>query len=125
RRRAGPVWTGLTCLDSVSRNPLVQADPHRTRRFAAESVAKVACRWHNGPMVELKNFINGEYVAARGDTGFDLIDPATEASYGSSPVSGAADVDAAFTAAATAFETWGDTTPGERQLALFRIADAM
>ena len=36
-----------------------------------------------------------------------------------------ADVDAAFGAAATAFETWRRTTPGERQLALFRIADAM
>ena len=28
-------------------------------------------------------------------------------------------------AAATAFEVWGETTPAERQLALFRIADAM
>jgi betaine-aldehyde dehydrogenase len=78
-----------------------------------------------GRMAELRNFINGEYVAANGETGFDLIDPATEKSYGASPISGAADVDAAFSAAATAFETWGDTTPAERQLALFRIADAM
>src|SRR6187402_641830 len=74
---------------------------------------------------EIKNFINGEYVAARGDSGFDVIDPATEQTYASSPVSGAADVDAAFSAAAAAFEGWGDTTPSERQLALFRIADAM
>jgi acyl-CoA reductase-like NAD-dependent aldehyde dehydrogenase len=34
-------------------------------------------------------------------------------------------VDQAYQAAAAAFETWGDTTPGERQLALFRIADEM
>ncbi|MCU1415527.1 MAG: gamma-aminobutyraldehyde dehydrogenase [Microbacteriaceae bacterium] len=74
---------------------------------------------------ELRNFINGEYVEAKGDGSFDLIDPATEKSYGSSPVSGAADVDAAFGAAAAAFEEWGETTPSERQLALFRIADAM
>jgi betaine-aldehyde dehydrogenase len=74
---------------------------------------------------ELRNFINGEYVQARGETAFDVIDPATEQVYASSPVSGAADVDAAFTAASAAFETWGDTTPAERQLALFRIADAM
>ncbi len=73
----------------------------------------------------LRNFINGEYVDAKGDDSFDVIDPANESSYAVSPVSGAADVDAAFTAAATAFETWGETTPGERQLALFRIADAM
>src|SRR3954471_18599530 len=73
----------------------------------------------------LRNFINGEYVDAKGDGTFDVIDPATEAVYASSPVSGAADVDAAFAAAATAFEEWGESTPGERQLALFRIADAM
>ena len=73
----------------------------------------------------LRNFINGEYVEAKGDGEFDLIDPATEGVYGTSPVSGRADVDAAFEAAATAFESWGETTPGERQLALFRIADAM
>ena len=73
----------------------------------------------------LRNFINGEYVDAKGDGSFDVIDPATEKSYALSPVSGAADVDAAFAAAATAFEEWGETTPGERQLALFRIADAM
>lgn len=74
---------------------------------------------------ELRNFINGEYVAAAADAGFDVIDPATEATYATSPVSGAGDVDAAFSAAATAFETWGESTPAERQLALFRIADAM
>ncbi len=74
---------------------------------------------------ELRNFINGEYVDARSAAAFDLIDPATEETYGSSPVSSAADVDAAFAAAAAAFEEWGDTTPAERQLALFRIADAM
>ena len=74
---------------------------------------------------EIRNFINGEYVAARADSSFDVLDPSTEDTYAVSPVSSAADVDAAFTAAATAFETWGETTPGERQLALFRIADAM
>ncbi|WP_411701357.1 aldehyde dehydrogenase family protein, partial [Conyzicola sp.] len=74
---------------------------------------------------ELRNFINGEYVAARSETSFDVIDPSTEEAYASSPVSGAGDVDAAFSAASDAFETWGETTPAERQLALFRIADAM
>ena len=74
---------------------------------------------------ELRNFINGEYVAARNESSFDVIDPSTEQTYASSPVSGAADVDAAFSAASDAFETWGETTPAERQLALFRIADAM
>ncbi len=73
----------------------------------------------------LRNFINGEYVEAKGDSTFDVIDPATEKGYALSPVSGKADVDAAYAAAATAFEVWGETTPAERQLALFRIADVM
>ncbi len=74
---------------------------------------------------EIRNFINGEYVESAGDMSFDVIDPATEDRYASSPVSGAADVDAAFAAASTAFEEWSEATPAERQLALFRIADAM
>lgn len=74
---------------------------------------------------QLGNFINGEYVEAAAESSFDLIDPATEEVYGSSPVSSAADVDSAFRSAATAFEEWGETTPAERQLALFRIADAI
>jgi betaine-aldehyde dehydrogenase len=74
---------------------------------------------------QLGNFINGEYVEATAESTFDLIDPATEEVYGSSPVSSTADVDSAFRAAATAFQQWGETTPGERQLALFRIADAI
>ena len=74
---------------------------------------------------QIQNFINGEYVAATADSSFDLVDPATEQVYGSSPISSRADVDSAYSAAATAFETWSETTPAERQLALFRIADAM
>jgi betaine-aldehyde dehydrogenase len=74
---------------------------------------------------EIKNFINGEYVTAQSEASFDVIDPSNEQVYALSPVSGAADVDKAFAAAAAAFEEWGETTPAERQLALFRIADAM
>lgn len=76
-------------------------------------------------MTELRNFVNGTHVEARGDASLPLIDPATEEVYASSPVSTAEDVADAYRAAQAAFETWGDTTPGERQLALFRIADAM
>jgi len=74
---------------------------------------------------EVRNFINGQYVSANAETGFDVIDPSTEQTYAVSPVSGPRDVDAAFAAAAAAFEQWGETTPAERQLALFRIADAI
>lgn len=76
-------------------------------------------------MTELKNFVNGTPVEARGEATLPLIDPATEEVYATSPVSTAEDVGDAYRAAQTAFETWGSTTPAERQLALFRIADAM
>ncbi|MFM1952912.1 MAG: hypothetical protein RL187_121 [Actinomycetota bacterium] len=73
----------------------------------------------------LKNFVNGKYVDSKGKDALELVDPATEEVYAHSPISNAADIDAAYTAAQTAFDSWRDTTPGERQLALFRIADEM
>ena len=73
----------------------------------------------------LKNFVNGSYQESKAKDALDLVDPATEEVYATSPISNQADVDQAYQAAAAAFETWGDTTPGERQLALFRIADEM
>ena len=74
---------------------------------------------------QLKNYINGEWVEAKSGKTTDVINPADGQVYLQAPHSGAEDVDAAYKAAANAFETWGQTTPSERQLALFRIADAM
>ena len=74
---------------------------------------------------KLSNFINGKSVPSQGDATLELVDPATEQVYALSPISTAADVDAAYQAADAAFEGWKETTPGERQLALFRIADEM
>jgi betaine-aldehyde dehydrogenase len=74
---------------------------------------------------QLKNFINGEFVPAKSGESSQVIDPANGQAYADAPISGAADVDAAYTAADRAFQEWGQTTPSERQLALFRIADAM
>ncbi|NUO58327.1 MAG: gamma-aminobutyraldehyde dehydrogenase [Hamadaea sp.] len=73
----------------------------------------------------LRNFINGEWVAPVDGRHADLIDPTTGEVFASAPVSGAEDVDRAMRAAATAFETWRDTTPSERQRALLKIADAV
>ena len=73
----------------------------------------------------LKNFINGELVDSRGKDTIDLVDPVTGNVYAKSPVSNDADVDSAYQAAAAAFEEWGETTPSERQKALWQIADAM
>ncbi|PZT94635.1 MAG: gamma-aminobutyraldehyde dehydrogenase, partial [Gordonia sp. (in: high G+C Gram-positive bacteria)] len=73
----------------------------------------------------LKNYINGEFVASSSTETIDLINPTDESVVGTSPVSTTADIDAAMAAAATAFETWGKTTPKTRQTALLKLADAI
>jgi betaine-aldehyde dehydrogenase len=74
---------------------------------------------------ELKNFINGQYVSAKSGETLDIINPANGEVFATSPISNEADIDTAYKAADKAFETWSESTPGERQLALFRIADAL
>ena len=71
----------------------------------------------------LRNLVGGEHVDAVDGRSMDLVDPTTGEVFGSAPMSGAEDVDRAYAAASTAFETWRDTTPSERQRALLRLAD--
>ena len=73
----------------------------------------------------LQNFINGELADAVSARFSDVIDPSTGEVYLQAPVSGQEDVDAAYAAAVTAFESWGQTTPGERAGYLLKIADAI
>ena len=73
----------------------------------------------------LRNFIDGDFVEPAEDRTAPVVNPATEDAYVEAPVSSAADVDRAMQAAATAFETWRETTPSERQLMLLRLADAI
>jgi len=73
----------------------------------------------------LQNFVGGKYQDATSEKVSDVINPSNEEVYAHAPVSSDKDVDNAYQAAAKAFETWGQTTPSERQLALFRIADAL
>lgn len=76
-------------------------------------------------MDRLSNYINGELVAPKAGRYSQLIDPSTGQGYLEAPLSDADDVDTAVRAAAAAFPGWRATTPGERSLALFRIADAL
>ncbi|MFI7638235.1 gamma-aminobutyraldehyde dehydrogenase [Nonomuraea sp. NPDC049400] len=76
-------------------------------------------------ITRLQNFINGEFVDAKSGRFSDVIDPCTGEAYLQAPVSGAEDVDAAYAAAASAFESWGRTTPGERANLLLKVADAI
>jgi betaine-aldehyde dehydrogenase len=73
----------------------------------------------------LQNFVNGKKVSATSDKVQDLINPATGEVFAQAPVSNAADVDKAMQAAAGAFEVWKESTPGERQKAINKIADAI
>ncbi|MEI8239732.1 MAG: gamma-aminobutyraldehyde dehydrogenase [Actinomycetota bacterium] len=76
-------------------------------------------------MRTFQNFINGEHVDAADGRTTSVVNPATGQQYATAPLSAQADVDAAMSAAATAYEEWRETTPSERSLALFRIADAV
>jgi len=79
----------------------------------------------SGRLQELRNFVHGGFVGAADGEFSDVVDPTTGEVYARAPVSGDRDVDAALRAAAAAFETWRDTTPAERSLALLKIADAV
>ncbi|HLK94251.1 MAG TPA: gamma-aminobutyraldehyde dehydrogenase [Nocardioidaceae bacterium] len=71
----------------------------------------------------LRNFIDGQWVDTASGATYEVTDPVAGQPYASAPLSGPEDVDRAMQAAARAFESWGQTTPSERQLALLRIAD--
>jgi betaine-aldehyde dehydrogenase len=77
------------------------------------------------PTQTLRNFVGGSFVDTTDGRTADIVDPSTGEVFAHAPVSSAADVDRAMTAAATAFEGWRDSTPSERQKALIRIADAI
>jgi betaine-aldehyde dehydrogenase len=76
-------------------------------------------------MRTLNNFIDGKSVPSSSSETYDLINPATGEIFAKAPQSNAADVDLAMKAAAKAFESWRDSTPGERQKAINKIADAI
>lgn len=76
-------------------------------------------------MKAFRNFVNGEWVDAADGATTDIIDPTTGVAYATAARSGDADIDAAMSAAGTAFETWKNTTPAERSLAMLKLADAM
>jgi acyl-CoA reductase-like NAD-dependent aldehyde dehydrogenase len=71
------------------------------------------------------NIINGEPRPSADGRTAELIDPCTGEAFGNAPLSGTRDGDDAYTAALTAFDTWRDTPPGERQRALLDCADQL
>src|SRR5215472_1465892 len=100
----------------------VQVVPHWP---LAQLEGNVVGTGHAASEQVLANFVGGRYVAAHDGRTSDVVDPSTGEAYLRAPVSGPADVDAALRTAAAAFETWRDSTPAERSLALLRFADAI
>jgi betaine-aldehyde dehydrogenase len=78
-----------------------------------------------GEKQHFRNFVDGQWQEAVDGRTTDLVDPVRGEVYASAPLSGPEDVDRAYRVAARAFDTWRDTTPGERQVALLKLADAI
>jgi len=74
---------------------------------------------------QFRNIIGGKSVDAADGATYDLVDPTTGEVYAQAPASKQEDVNRAMKAAEDAFETWGETTPAERQRALLKMADAL
>ncbi|MEP6994937.1 MAG: aminobutyraldehyde dehydrogenase, partial [Acidobacteriota bacterium] len=74
-------------------------------------------------MKTYKNFVNGQMVDAVEGKDEAIISPTDEATIGRVPLGTEKDVDRAVSAAAAAFQTWQDSTPGERSLMLLKLAD--
>ncbi|HKH03726.1 MAG TPA: gamma-aminobutyraldehyde dehydrogenase [Acidimicrobiales bacterium] len=72
-----------------------------------------------------ENFIGGAWKPAATGATDDVVAPATGEVIAQVPSSDTTDVDAAVTAAAEAFTTWGSTTPRERSEALLAMAAAI
>jgi 1-pyrroline dehydrogenase len=72
-----------------------------------------------------QQFIGGEFVDSASGRTLDVLNPARDEVIAQVPASDQEDVDRAANAAATAFESWGNTTPQERSLLLLKIADAL
>jgi betaine-aldehyde dehydrogenase len=71
------------------------------------------------------NIIGGKVQPSSSGAMMDIINPSTGEVYATAPNSDAEDVDQAFKAAASAFETWRWSTPSERQRALLKLADVI
>lgn len=76
-------------------------------------------------MQKYQNFVDGKYLEALDGRTITVINPSTGEQYATAPLSSSDDVDRAMKAASLAFESWRDSTPKDRSLALFRIADAI
>jgi aminomuconate-semialdehyde/2-hydroxymuconate-6-semialdehyde dehydrogenase len=73
--------------------------------------------------VQIRNFIDGQFVEPAGGKYLDNIEPATGKAYSQVADSDSQDVDLAVAAAEKAFSDWSKTPAAERSHLLLRIAD--
>jgi betaine-aldehyde dehydrogenase len=76
-------------------------------------------------MRTLENFIDGAFRPPLDGATEPVLNPANGDQIAQAPLSGAADIDVAVTAARRAFEGWSQTTPAERASALLGLAGAI
>ena len=73
----------------------------------------------------VKNYINGKSQESVSGQFIDLINPTTGEGFAMAARSNEKDIDLAYNAAAKAFDSWKNTTPSERSMALWKIADVL
>ncbi len=76
-------------------------------------------------ILELRNFVGGEWRSAEGRSLLDVINPATQKVIARVPASTANDVDEAVKIAAAAFPAWRATPPEDRIQYLFKLKDLL
>src|SRR4030088_1089099 len=74
---------------------------------------------------DLQNYVHGRWCRSATQEYVDVINPATAELLARTPLSTAADVDAAVQAAADAFPAWRRTPPGERVQYLFKLKNLL
>jgi malonate-semialdehyde dehydrogenase (acetylating)/methylmalonate-semialdehyde dehydrogenase len=72
-------------------------------------------------LTKVPNYINGRWAESRAGEWIDVTNPATGETIAQTPLSDAAEVDAAVAAAAAAFPEWRRTPPEDRIQPLFRL----
>ena len=72
-------------------------------------------------VLNLKNYINGEWVESESDEILDIVNPASQKTIAKVPISTRDEVNAAIKAAKEAFPDWRRTTPLARVRCLFRL----
>ena len=76
-------------------------------------------------VLELKNYINGEWVGSKSSQALDIVNPATRKTIARVPMSTGDEVKAAVEAAREAFPDWRRTPPLARVRCLFRLKELM